>query len=441
MSGGWPGRSVSGMSSSTVLLPSSGRIWTAPWSRTTWLQSSYLVTGGLLALVAGGMLAGLVVVGVLLSWTVVVPLLAAGVLPGLSARFGRWQRDRIAAFLGERIGSDRPVRGDRAHWRWVRDESLDPAAWRQFGYHLAQLVLGAIGFLAVVSTWSVALVFSTFTLHYQLLPPVNSLLWDNHSLAMRVLATVGGLLVFFGAPLVVRGMTELDLTVARLLLSDSAEATLTRRVRALTDSRSELVEAADAERRRIERDLHDGTQQRLVSLAVHLGMARANLQEAPEEVRTVLDHAHAEAKEALRELRDVVRGLHPAVLNDRGLNAALSGVAARCPVPVRLRVDIERRPSPTVEAIAFFVVSEALTNVVKHAGASRIEVTAVRTGDRLVVSVLDDGVGGANGFADATDGTGLRGLAQRARSVDGELRVESPAGGPTLIRVELPCES
>src|SRR5581483_11306800 len=178
----------------------------------------------------------------------------------------------------------------------------------------------------------------------------------------------------------------------------------------------------------------DGTQQRLVSLAMNLGMARAQTTTA-EEAREAIAEAHEEAKAALTELRHLVRGLHPAVLEDRGLDAALSGVAARMRIPVKLTVDVPRRPAPVVEAVAYFVVSEGLTNITKHAQASQAEVYVQRTSDRLHIIVSDDGVGGA----DASRGTGLAGLAKRAESVDGTFEITSPAGGPTLLTVDLPC--
>jgi signal transduction histidine kinase len=183
---------------------------------------------------------------------------------------------------------------------------------------------------------------------------------------------------------------------------------------------------------------------------MNLGMARASLTDAPEPARRAIEQAHDQATQALAELREFIRGLHPAVLNDRGLDAALSGIAARAPLPVRLRVEVARRCSPSIEAIAYFVVSEALTNVAKHAHATHAEVTVERIGDRLRVVVIDDGQGGAGGPADGdggaggpADGTGsgLRGLAQRAAAVDGSLAIHSPPGGPTAITVELPCES
>jgi signal transduction histidine kinase len=260
------------------------------------------------------------------------------------------------------------------------------------------------------------------------------------------LVVTSGLLLL-AAPWVARAVARVDQAAARALLGPSRSEELALRVESLARSRAEVVAATDAERRRIERDLHDGTQRRLVSLAMQLGMARAGLgDDAPAPLRQVIEQTHDEATEALAELRQLVRGLHPAVLDDRGLDAALSGIAANSPLPVRLRVDAATRCSPAVEAVAYFVVSEALTNVAKHAGASQAEVAVERTGDRLRIVVADDGRGGATldgGGVAAADGggTGLRGLAQRAAAVDGTLTVHSPPGGPTAITVELPCES
>src|SRR5262249_25081521 len=181
---------------------------------------------------------------------------------------------------------------------------------------------------------------------------------------------------------------------------------------------------------------HDGTQQRLVSLAMNLGMARAQAS-TPEEAQQAIAEAHEEAKAALAELRNLIRGLHPAVLEDRGLDAALSGVTARMPIPVRLTVDMPRRPAPVIEAVAYFVVSEGLANIVKHAQASQAEVIVQQAGDRLHIIVSDDGAGGA----DPARGTGLAGLARRAASVDPTFDVSRPhpaPGGPAVRQVTAP---
>lgn len=195
------------------------------------------------------------------------------------------------------------------------------------------------------------------------------------------------------------------------------------------------MDAAEAERRRIERDLHDGAQQRLVALALKLGLAKAQFAE-DSDAAGLVDQAHAEAKEALTELRNLVRSVRPPVLTERGLDAALSGVAALCSVPVTMHVDVPVRPKPAVEAIAYFVVAEALTNVAKHSRASCAKVWVEGHGypGTLTVMVSDDGMGGAN-----ANGAGLTGLADRVRGVDGRFSVESPSGGPTIIAAELPC--
>ncbi|MFD0169015.1 sensor histidine kinase [Streptomyces decoyicus] len=252
--------------------------------------------------------------------------------------------------------------------------------------------------------------------------------------------TVAGLLALAAVPPLAGGLVRLEILVGRAVLGVSRSDELARRVEDLTESRAGAVDAADAERRRIERDLHDGAQQRLVSLALNLGLAKATLTDLPPEAQQVIDAAHREAKDAIEELNNLVRGLHPAVLDELGLDAALSGLAARAPLPVRLRVDLPadlpQRTAPAVEAVAYFVVSEALTNIAKHAReATRAEVTVTRLGEILRVVIADDGMGGA----DPSGGSGLKGLAQRVRSVDGTFRMSSPVGGPTMMSVELPC--
>jgi signal transduction histidine kinase len=193
---------------------------------------------------------------------------------------------------------------------------------------------------------------------------------------------------------------------------------------------------AATERRRIERDLHDGAQQRLVALAMDLGMAREKLASQPEAARALIDEAHDGAKRALAELRNLARGIHPAVLTDRGLDAAISALAARSPVPVEVDVQLHGRPPAAVESTAYFVVAEALANVAKHAAATHAEVRVIRKDEWLLVEVCDDSVGGAD-----PAGGGLAGLADRVAAVDGRLAVASPQGGPTVVRAELPCGS
>ncbi|MGL5829137.1 MAG: sensor histidine kinase, partial [Angustibacter sp.] len=219
------------------------------------------------------------------------------------------------------------------------------------------------------------------------------------------------------------------------------KALLTEQVGALRESRSRVLDAADAERRRIERDLHDGTQQHLVSVAMTLGLAQAKLDQGNSgaEIRELIDQAHRESKDAIIELRNVIRGVYPAVLTDRGLDAALSALAARSAVPVTLQVNLARRPSPTIEAISYFVVSECLTNIARHARATTASITLSQSEKQLHVVVSDDGCGGAQIGDGPGGGTGLSGLRHRVQAVSGTLDVESTPTSGTLIRVVLPC--
>ena len=233
----------------------------------------------------------------------------------------------------------------------------------------------------------------------------------------------------------ISGLSRAHVALGRALLGPSRRARLAERVEELTESRSRVLAAALAERRRIERDLHDGAQQRLVSLAMELGMAREKMATEPAAARKLVEEAHGEAKRALSDIRDLVRGIHPAVLSDRGLDAAISALAYRCAVPVEVDVELDGRPLEAVETTAYFVVAETLANVAKHSGTSEARVAVWRAPeDRLVVEVVDDGKGGA----DPEAGTGLAGLADRLAALDGRLFVESPAGGPTRVRAELP---
>jgi len=395
----------------------------------TWWTTAHLFTG---ALVSGAGVCLLSLLVFSLMFVVTLPLVLAVLFPFVWG-LARLQRSRFAAFLGETVDPlprDRP-KGFRER---LTADAFDRNTWKQAGFHVVAAVTEAGSALLVGVLWSTG--FSLLLLaaiakgkprllrDTDLIGPVDS----------RIVITLFllGVFLLFATPWVVRALAALDLTMARALLGPDRAKRLSHRVEVLTESRSAVVDAADAERRRIERDLHDGTQQRLVSLAMNLGMARAMNPDLPE-----LAEAHDEAKLALAELRDFVRGLHPAVLNDRGLDAALSGIAARSPVPVTLTVDLPERPSATTEAVAYFVVSEALANAAKHAQAGRAEVTVSRDGDTVRILVTDDGIGGAH----PGKGSGLRGLAQRVESIDGTLTVHSPVGGPTTLTAELPCAS
>jgi signal transduction histidine kinase len=424
--------------------------------RRSWRPTLHALAGLLTGAGVGGVLAALVVtwlaaVWSLLDWPVggwgYAALYAAVALawPALllwSVRgFGALQRARFRGTLGVEIPAPPPGGGAGGRLPRPLRAWAAPATWRQLGYHLLAMVGGVAGGALVAACWSAPVLAVAY---------LAGLGGDGRrpgvGLGLGLGVAMAAVAMVAAAPRLARGVARADEAAARALLGPSRGEELALRVEALARSRAEIVVATDAERRRIERDLHDGTQRRLVSLAMQLGMARERLAGAPEPVRRVIEQAHDEATEALAELRQLVRGLHPAVLDDRGLDAALSGIAATAPLPVRLRVDVATRCSPSVEAVAYFVVSEALTNVAKHAGAGHAEVTVERAGDRLRVVVSDDGRGGATldgGAAAAGNGTGtgLRGLAQRAAAVDGTLTVDSPPGGPTAITVELPCGS
>jgi signal transduction histidine kinase len=208
------------------------------------------------------------------------------------------------------------------------------------------------------------------------------------------------------------------------------------RIEALETSRAGAVDVQETELRRIERDLHDGAQARLVALGMSLGRAEQALKTDPDAVRALLAEARHGAGEALEELRDLARGIHPPILTDRGLEAAVAALAARSPVPVTLSVDIPKRPPAAVETAAYFTVSEALANAIKHADPERVDIRIQTADGVLVAEIVDDGDGGAD-----SSGRGLNGLKQRAEALDGSLSVNSPAGGPTTVRAELPCGS
>ncbi|MFD7498566.1 histidine kinase [Streptomyces sp. NPDC059832] len=343
------------------------------------------------------------------------------------------QRARFNVFQGVEIAPP-PKTGGTLFKERVMQWLQAGSSWRQVGYHLLAAPLIAVTALITLVLWVVSVAAVTVFVWRLWAGPQSWFPLTGTTVQQGVLTGLGVVGLYLAATLS-RAVVHLDTRAASACLGPSRAERLARRVEEVTESRAGVVDAADAERRRIERDLHDGAQQRLVSLAVNLGLAKATLPDLPEDARKVIDDAHSEAKEAIDELNNLVRGLHPAVLEDRGLDAALSGIAERAPLPVRVRVGTGQRSSPAVEAVAYFVVSEALANVVKHAQAAQVEVSVERIGDVMLICVSDDGVGGA----DATAGSGLAGLAKRVASIDGTLSVSSPVGGPTLVTVELPC--
>jgi signal transduction histidine kinase len=420
-----------------------------------WAEPSRRATGHALLGLPAGLGGGAVLAGLVLGWAAAVWSLLEGptggwgpaatyaavavagplLAPWAVAALGALQRARFRTALGVELPPPAAPAGPwpgRALRRW-----RTVGTWRQLAYHLLAVVVGGGGGALVAGCWTAALPAAVLAAGGGGAGPGPAEVLGLAGLALALL---------LAAPWVARSVAQVDLAAARALLGPSRSEELARRVASLARSRAEVVAATDAERRRIERDLHDGAQQRLVALAMHLGMAREELADAPEPARRAIAQAHDEATRALAELRQFVRGLHPAVLEDRGLDAALAGIAAQAPLPVRLRVEAGPRCPAGIEAVAYFVVSEALTNVAKHARASQAEVVVERAGDRLRVVVSDDGRGGASldpGAAASGDGngSGLRGLARRAAAVDGTLILHSPPGGPTTVTVELPCGS
>ncbi|ADD42026.1 sensor histidine kinase [Stackebrandtia nassauensis] len=244
--------------------------------------------------------------------------------------------------------------------------------------------------------------------------------------------SVAGIVLAFLAVQGLLGVVILERALATRLLGPSREQQLSERVSTLTRSRAAVVEAVDAERRRIERDIHDGVQQRTVALGMLIGRARRG--EDPRRREELLAQAHLESQALLSDLREVSWRIYPTALETEGLRVAIESVIDRCAIPVRLSYDAPARLDRGVETAAYFVVCEAVTNAAKHSGASSVDVTVSRSDDRLIVSVRDNGCGGAN-----PEGGGLSGLARRAAAGDGTFTVDSPVGGPTTIEAELPC--
>ncbi|GAB3974214.1 sensor domain-containing protein [Plantactinospora veratri] len=387
------------------------------------LGTALLALGGLSYLVAV-VLAAFVGVGLLL-----VPS-ALRVVRAVADR----ERARLSRWGPEIIGPGPVPAGARA--------ALQDAAVRR---DLAWLVVHATGGFVIglvgLGLPLYAVQSLTFPLWFWLLPAEAGgpglVYWRIEGLvdALAVgLTGVGWLAVVVGLG---PGMARLQAWPGRRLLAPSADADLSLRVAELTATRAAALDAHAVELRRIERSLHDGAQNRLVAVTVLLGAARRAVARDPVFAADVLERAQDAAEQALAELRGVVRGILPPVLADRGLAGALSGLAASCGVPCRVDVDLPGRCAASVEATAYFVVAEALTNVTRHSGAAGATVTVRRAGDRLLLRVHDDGHGGA----EERDGSGIAGIRRRVEAYDGSFRLASPAGGPTTIEAELPCGS
>ena len=354
------------------------------------------------------------------------------------ARLERW---RVRVMLGVDIRSPYKKLPDGPWWPRLRAFVSDGAIWRDLIYLLLLFPIGIAEFVIAVTGLATTAALVALPAYYWALPDGGAITVDTErygpyieTLPQALTVAAIALPLFFLVLYLIRLMASGHAVFARALLGTSQED-LESRVDVLSSSRSRVLDSAAQERRRIERDLHDGVQQHLTALAMDLGMAREKLESDPAAGRALVDRAHEEAKSTLAELRQLVRGISPAILADRGLDAAVSALAARCPVPVVVDVQLSRRPPDVVETTAYFVIAESLTNIAKHSQATSARVTVWEKQDRIIIEVWDNG----QGDADVKGGTGLSGLADRVSGVDGQFRIDSPHNGPTSVRAELPC--
>jgi signal transduction histidine kinase len=348
------------------------------------------------------------------------------------------ERRRAALVLGEPIrGVYRAPSSGRIIDR-LKALFSDPSTWKDLAWHLLLLPVGIIDFVVVVTAWSVSFGLLTMPAWWWALPdndPTDLGIFQVDSWGHAFLAAAIGLVALPIAAALVRGTAAASGSLSQLVLGPSRRQ-LEERVEVLAQTRAGAVDAAAAELQRIERDLHDGAQARLVALALDLGMAEDRFDRDPEGARELVEKARSEAKLAMGELRDLARGIRPALLAERGLGEAIGALAARTPLPTRVEVDLDGRLPAPVELAAYFTVAEALTNAVKHAQAHSAKVRLWRDDGRLRIEVRDDGHGGAD-----PAGHGLDGLHKRLAALDGTLAIASPRGGPTVLYAEVPCAS
>jgi signal transduction histidine kinase len=378
-----------------------------------------------------------------LSWVVAVGTILTARALRLAARQGRADRLRIRRSYGLVIEHARlPARQPgQSLIQAQRDWLGSRAAWRLAGYQLIRAPgCAAAGFVLAMVGWAgVALVF---VLPMRARPvPAGFTGWIfGHGplgLGVEVVAWLAGFGLLLGIAPLVRAFARLDAAFGQRMLGPDRAEVLAGEVDRLALSRARAIDAGDIERHRIERDLHDGVQPRLVSLAMQIDRARARLERDPAQAGELLRQAHTDAKDALADLRSIARGIHPAILDDRGLDAALSALVAGSPIPVAVSVRLSRRPGRNQEAVAYFTAAEAIGNLAKHASASQATLRISDESGALVVQMTDDGRGGAV----MVPGGGLAGIAGRLAAVDGRLAVDSPPGGPTTITAVIPCGS
>jgi signal transduction histidine kinase len=421
-----------------TLLPAGHGGWPrylAVWATRLGLDTAYLLLG----LPAGIITFTVVVTGwataLGLAITLIgLPIALATIL--VSRGMAHAERWRAGLVLGQPIRGRYPPAPTGRILDRLRTVFADPQTWKDLGWHLLLLPVGIVGFTVAVVAWAWSLWTISFPLWFSLLEEPTQFggaTLDTWWWAL-LMFTVGVVTLPISVALL-RATAAGTGALARLLLGSDTEE-LEERVEVLTETRAGAVDAATAELERIERNLHDGAQARLVALAMDLGMAEERFERDPDGARELVEKARDEARQALAELRDLARGMRPALLAERGLAEAIRALASRTKLPTAVTVEPGGPIAPAVESAAYFVVAEALTNAVKHSGATRLSVDVVRDGDLLVVQVADDGVGGAD-----PAGGGLTGLRKRVEALDGALRIASPPGGPTLLHAEIPCGS
>ncbi|CAN5613591.1 sensor histidine kinase [soil metagenome] len=366
-----------------------------------------------------------------------------GILILIGAPFGwmygaKFERGRVRSLLGVSI-ADPYVRipKDASKTDKIKARMLDRYTWQDLLYLFLLFPIGIAEFVVAVVMLSVGPFLALAPIWYALGGEVDIDGTSLNNWLFIISMSAAGLLVLAAMPYIFSGIGRGHAWLAQRLLGKDRESELEARVDELTVSRSRALDSAVVDLRRIERDLHDGAQQRLVKLSMDLGLARELMESDPDEAKTLIEEAHDESKRAMQEIRDLARGIHPAVLTDRGLQAAVSALAARSPVPVELNITLDQRIPDRVETAAYFIIAEALTNIARHSQATAATVTIRRFGDLLLIDIEDDGVGGA----DLDRNGGLAGMRDRAAALEGRVVVESPPGKGTLVHVELPCGS
>ena len=426
-----------------------------PFQKRSWAELGYFLVSSGLTFVAVAALGGLGFVGLILTVVLVGVVIIAG---GLHAArgFGRWQRGLARGVLGEPISEPASFATRPGFFAWLRASLADGTAWKAVAYFVAKVPITLFGIWFALSIWIEALLgiaspfigqsrISRFGIFGHLAGPGPGP-GGPSGFSQNVGVVVSGLVLLFVAPWAMRLVVLIDRQMMHFLLGPDAAAS---RVRALEESRSRTLDAATVTLQRIERNLHDGTQAQLVALAMRLGQAKETLEGLTtttdktadlDTLRRLVDEAHRGAKEAITDLRDLARGIHPPAL-DTGLENALATLAARCPVPTEVSVTVQARPSPAIEAICYFCAAELLANVVQHAHASRASLTCVQHGPWLRIVVRDDGSGGAAINRTGSASSGLAGLSDRVSAVDGRLSIASPPGGPTAATIDLPTHA